>query len=228
LLVRDALLLIFVFSLESLVVSDMRLDLLVGIADLFVLLSDFDSDALGLVLDFHALLLLVSILVSQNVEFTLKTRLDILLALKLSLIITLELSRTMLQGVSPSLEIFNGSHEACEVPVVELVGLDLVSVGLDDAVTDALAHLLNVELSLVLGLDLLVLVVFSLLPLLAMLLVVTERRMEVSTSRSRLGRLWLLLPLLPSNGRMRSKRRPIPRLLPVVKGADSTSFEFSG
>jgi hypothetical protein len=141
LLTLDIGLEIIVLTFAGLVMRHHGLDLLGGIADVPLDLSDLYLDSLGLVLNLPGFLLLVLVLPPQNVQFVVQTFDYFLLADQLGFEISSEGLCTDLHGILPSLKVLNPRQELGEVPFVDLVGLDLFSIGPDDAVSDGPTHL---------------------------------------------------------------------------------------
>lgn len=150
------------------------MDLSRQVSDLLVPSVDLGSNSLDLLRDFNALLCLVCVLVLEHLELILATVDDAVLALDLRFEVALQNCNALLVGISSSLQVLDLGPQGGEVPLTELVRLNLSPISCNDPLTNVLADLRDLELLLVLLLDLLVLHVLSLLSLLSVLLVVAK------------------------------------------------------
>jgi hypothetical protein len=144
------------------------------VSDLLVSGIDLGPDGLDLLGDLNTFFGFVGILILEHLKFVLAAVDDAVLTLNLSLKVTFQNCNALLICLSSSMKVFDLSFQCGEVPLTELVGLNLSSVCCDDSLSDVLADLGDLILFLVLLLDLLVLNMFSLLSLLSVLFVVTE------------------------------------------------------
>ena len=172
------------FTFHSLVLRDGSLDVSVHFTDLNVSLTYLGLNALALLGDLDAFSLALSVGVLDDLKLVLTAGNHILLRLELVLVVRLQGGHAHLESLLATSEIVDLGAESGKVAIIELVRLDLSSVGGNDALTDALAHLCGLVLLGRLGLNLLVLMVFTLLTGFAVSLVVAESGHDAMDYRS--------------------------------------------
>lgn len=161
-------------SLIGLILRYSRLNYLLQFSEFTLPCHNFSFNSLALLRDLDTLVGPVKVLVLLGIELLLETSNDIYLRVKLALKVLLQCTNALLIGSFSSLKIINLSSQCSEISFVEFIGIDLVTISINNSLSDALAHLIEIMDTSILLLHLLMLIVLTLFSLSPMLLVVTE------------------------------------------------------
>lgn len=196
----------FIFSFESLIVRNGRVNLSRKISDFLVSCIHLDSNSLNLLRYLDTFFCLVCILVLKHLQFILTAANHRVLTVNLSLKVTPQNCNALFISFSSSVEILNLSFQSGKVSFTQLVRLYFSSVSCNYSLSDILTDLGDLILFLVLLLDFLMFKMFSLFSLLTMLFIMTEC-WSVSSDIVRWWHWWWNMVSISRWWRMRSNWR---------------------